>query len=223
MIRHPPRPTLFPYTPLFRSPPHLCHVNLPPLGRRPHLANPARRRASPASRRKRPLRLMAASVAAACPTSRFRFPRPFSLWATSHPAKSSAPPLPQRVSSEFLPCRRAITSSASKPTITLRSFFPSWSYSQTKWRVLKSLLSPSQPGRRALVSRVSPISDLRFPPMCNLPSEPIASFVIASMPIPPDRKSTRLNSSHLVISYAVFCLKKKDREQRTDLVRAATV
>src|SRR5256885_3996447 len=30
-----------------------------------------------------------------------------------------------------------------------------------------------------------------------------------------DRKSTRLNSSHLVISYAVFCLKKKknDNEQ----------
>src|SRR5688500_19170800 len=28
-----------------------------------------------------------------------------------------------------------------------------------------------------------------------------------------DRKSTRLNSSHLVISYAVFCLKKKMRLQ----------
>src|SRR5438132_10425333 len=27
---------------------------------------------------------------------------------------------------------------------------------------------------------------------------------------PPDRKSTRLNSSHTVISYAVFCLKKKN-------------
>src|SRR6202522_3390 len=27
----------------------------------------------------------------------------------------------------------------------------------------------------------------------------------------PDRKSTRLNSSHLRISYAVFCLKKKDQ------------
>src|SRR5205807_9767829 len=27
--------------------------------------------------------------------------------------------------------------------------------------------------------------------------------------LPLDRKSTRLNSSHLVISYAVFCLKKK--------------
>src|SRR2546426_5183663 len=30
---------------------------------------------------------------------------------------------------------------------------------------------------------------------------------------PPDRKSTRLNSSHLVISYAVFCLKKKKTQQ----------
>src|SRR5256885_10476496 len=28
-----------------------------------------------------------------------------------------------------------------------------------------------------------------------------------------DRKSTRLNSSHLVISYAVFCLKKKKKSQ----------
>src|SRR2546426_4163415 len=28
-----------------------------------------------------------------------------------------------------------------------------------------------------------------------------------------DRKSTRLNSSHLVISYAVFCLKKKNHHQ----------
>src|SRR2546426_3489001 len=28
-----------------------------------------------------------------------------------------------------------------------------------------------------------------------------------------DRKSTRLNSSHLVISYAVFCLKKKNLTQ----------
>src|SRR5690606_9693194 len=27
--------------------------------------------------------------------------------------------------------------------------------------------------------------------------------------VPPDRKSTRLNSSHVKISYAVFCLKKK--------------
>src|SRR5437660_6273123 len=30
-----------------------------------------------------------------------------------------------------------------------------------------------------------------------------------------DRKSTRLNSSHVAISYAVFCLKKKKRPTRT--------
>src|SRR2546426_8337736 len=30
-----------------------------------------------------------------------------------------------------------------------------------------------------------------------------------------DRKSTRLNSSHLVISYAVFCLKKKKKKHNT--------
>src|SRR5256885_7797463 len=33
--------------------------------------------------------------------------------------------------------------------------------------------------------------------------------VLGTLPIYIDRKSTRLNSSHLVISYAVFCLKKK--------------
>src|ERR1022692_3917061 len=30
-----------------------------------------------------------------------------------------------------------------------------------------------------------------------------------------DRKSTRLNSSHLVISYAVFCLKKKKTDRQS--------
>src|SRR5262245_63255714 len=33
--------------------------------------------------------------------------------------------------------------------------------------------------------------------------------------LPGDRKSTRLNSSHLGISYAVFCLKKKKLKQLT--------
>src|SRR5436305_8436150 len=31
-----------------------------------------------------------------------------------------------------------------------------------------------------------------------------------------DRKSTRLNSSHVRISYAVFCLKKKKKQQQSD-------
>src|SRR5205807_10060732 len=43
---------------------------------------------------------------------------------------------------------------------------------------------------------------------CCAPSRSSASASISST-TSPDRKSTRLNSSHLVISYAVFCLKKK--------------
>src|SRR5437870_9758189 len=37
----------------------------------------------------------------------------------------------------------------------------------------------------------------------------------ASRPRGPDRKSTRLNSSHVAISYAVFCLKKKKTNIKT--------
>src|SRR5260221_14379804 len=38
----------------------------------------------------------------------------------------------------------------------------------------------------------------------------------------PDRKSTRLNSSHTVISYAVFCLKKKKKNPNTSTVSTST-
>src|SRR2546426_9296101 len=37
-----------------------------------------------------------------------------------------------------------------------------------------------------------------------------------------DRKSTRLNSSHLVISYAVFCLKKKKKKYNNEHSRCHT-
>src|SRR5205807_4203214 len=43
-----------------------------------------------------------------------------------------------------------------------------------------------------------------------IPIEDQGYLVVAvQLPDGADRKSTRLNSSHLVISYAVFCLKKK--------------
>src|SRR5690606_41662361 len=35
-------------------------------------------------------------------------------------------------------------------------------------------------------------------------------------PTPEDRKSTRLNSSHVKISYAVFCLKKKKKDSKIE-------
>src|SRR3712207_7951640 len=38
-----------------------------------------------------------------------------------------------------------------------------------------------------------------------------------------DRKSTRLNSSHANISYAVFCLKKKKTNIRTTIVKYTTI
>src|SRR5207248_4536808 len=50
-----------------------------------------------------------------------------------------------------------------------------------------------------------------------IPSEArvqIARAVTASFSAPRDRKSTRLNSSHRTISYAVFCLKKKKNKKK---------
>src|SRR5947208_13442282 len=50
-----------------------------------------------------------------------------------------------------------------------------------------------------------------FPcPLCG--RSPLSSFVPTRLSR--DRKSTRLNSSHQIISYAVFCLKKKKKKQK---------
>src|SRR5438552_9096241 len=38
-----------------------------------------------------------------------------------------------------------------------------------------------------------------------------------------DRKSTRLNSSHQIISYAVFCLKKKKKKEADDPKQATRI
>src|SRR2546426_8064718 len=53
--------------------------------------------------------------------------------------------------------------------------------------------------------------------MIVLSMEGLAVGGVGVVAIMIDRKSTRLNSSHLVISYAVFCLKKK-KKQNTVLV-----
>src|SRR5438876_6762528 len=52
---------------------------------------------------------------------------------------------------------------------------------------------------------------------------PINSWQIQRFPAAmPDRKSTRLNSSHPSISYAVFCLKKKKKTQSTSTLAKIT-
>src|SRR5690606_40270565 len=71
----------------------------------------------------------------------------------------------------------------------------------------------AQPGQRHLQSRVGAVRDAGRPapvpgrsagdPDHEAPERAPAGNTR------PDRKSTRLNSSHVKISYAVFCLKKK--------------
>src|SRR5690554_4670762 len=47
--------------------------------------------------------------------------------------------------------------------------------------------------------------------LTSTPELPEPWYLVACPPISVDRKSTRLNSSHVRISYAVFCLKKKKK------------
>src|SRR5438445_2533153 len=46
-------------------------------------------------------------------------------------------------------------------------------------------------------------------------AEPVRAATAAGFPVLIDRKSTRLNSSHANISYAVFCLKKKKQKYKS--------
>src|SRR2546422_8539487 len=63
-------------------------------------------------------------------------------------------------------------------------------------------------GGRSLVRRTAGIE---FPGWDPTTSFLIAEVELAEEPELGDRKSTRLNSSHGYISYAVFCLKKKNK------------
>src|SRR5205814_10050461 len=62
----------------------------------------------------------------------------------------------------------------------------------------------------SLVARRTPSSLLR-PPSHATAHRPACPGAASWTPSSVDRKSTRLNSSHLGISYAVFCLKKKKK------------
>src|SRR5215204_6056192 len=53
-------------------------------------------------------------------------------------------------------------------------------------------------------------------------ADPVRHRQVRAGPDRRDRKSTRLNSSHTVISYAVFCLKKKKSRQHWCSTRAPT-
>src|SRR2546430_7521923 len=69
-----------------------------------------------------------------------------------------------------------------------------------------------RPPRSTLFPYTTLFRSKRSPPL-SCPQEPTATRAcsIKSSKSPLDRKSTRLNSSHSQISYAVFCLKKKKK------------
>src|SRR5439155_26841538 len=68
--------------------------------------------------------------------------------------------------------------------------------------------SPARPetvGRSPTASRAKQLSTI-----CRSVEAPAGSTTGSTRTPAQDRKSTRLNSSHVAISYAVFCLKKKN-------------
>src|SRR2546429_2031693 len=76
-----------------------------------------------------------------------------------------------------------------------------------------ALLSDSDPGRvgrREVANDVQRVGDLRDLERIDRRHAAILEARIQQRRPPGDRKSTRLNSSHGYISYAVFCLKKKN-------------
>src|SRR5256885_3340603 len=76
--------------------------------------------------------------------------------------------------------------------------------------------APVMPSRATIAPMMSVGVMARRPSFPSARSTPNAAKIATTNAT--DRKSTRLNSSHLVISYAVFCLKKK----KTDLLRVDT-
>src|SRR5436189_3769762 len=76
--------------------------------------------------------------------------------------------------------------------------------------------------------QIIPAQYLTYNPAVAEEYKMFGKFALSSVPpaqsgLPKDRKSTRLNSSHRCISYAVFCLKKKkkiqeDKPTKTDQI-----
>src|SRR5690625_8020454 len=84
---------------------------------------------------------------------------------------------------------------------------PQWLVDDEPWPDPASLLlTPDHYVLRLLHANGAELSDLGRGPEGPLPLDEAAARK--------DRKSTRLNSSHVAISYAVFCLKKKKIDGR---------
>src|SRR2546430_7644463 len=86
----------------------------------------------------------------------------------------------------------------------------------------RSTLFPYTTLFRSQVTRTATVASVRECPNLRLDREAVtrrfASPYKETAMRPRDRKSTRLNSSHSQISYAVFCLKKKKMKKQYAIV-----
>src|SRR5262245_64313867 len=84
--------------------------------------------------------------------------------------------------------------------------------------MLFSASSRGRPNAAAIAASYGRLRALVEPPSSEIQNRTPAAWSLAASAMPSsygsDRKSTRLNSSHLGISYAVFCLKKKKDSER---------
>src|SRR2546429_5256206 len=79
----------------------------------------------------------------------------------------------------------------------------------------------SKPPRAAAIVTAAKQENLALRPVAHVserPGEGLLGIIEGQKVQITDRKSTRLNSSHGYISYAVFCLKKKKQTKATNLV-----
>src|SRR2546426_659840 len=106
---------------------------------------------------------------------------------------------------------RALSIHSNKSTLAPICTFPSFGKAPSAWNQSK-YISPSLYHHVFTRSRSS--AELN---QTGSPFNGRNTFTRRSVVVCQDRKSTRLNSSHLVISYAVFCLKKKKHNPKTHL------
>src|SRR5207253_11142238 len=81
-------------------------------------------------------------------------------------------------------------------------YVPNWVWQELLTRLMKEIKQPNPSAR----FRGSLVDDKMF-----------------AIDINGDRKSTRLNSSHVAISYAVFCLKKKKMRKKDNIKKKKTI
>src|SRR5215510_7609921 len=183
MIPPPPRSTLFPYTTLFRSSPRLPTPTPPG-------CRAGRRRKGRAGTDRRPdrksTRLNSSHVAISYAV--------FCLKKKKDLCSTGSTTAPMKVTSTRCTFEMIIA----LPCSTFRFFF----FNDTATTEIYTLsLHDALPIALALIA-----ADASRPITCSICS------LIRSGSAEGDRKSTRLNSSHVAISYAVFCLKKKKNE-----------